>query len=126
MTPLRGQVYRCDIGYGPKPWLVVSNNPRNRRTADVVAIRLTTTARRLPTWVALSANDPFTGYASADNIETLGKDELGDYLGALSDATMRLVNDALALALALPSPRTEQPNVSSASHRVQMPTQRDR
>ena len=27
--------------------------------------------------------DPLTGYANADNIETLGKDELGDYLGAL-------------------------------------------
>lgn len=103
MTPLRGQVYRCDVGHGPKPWLIVSNNPRNRHTADVLAIRLTTTARRLPTWVALSANDPLVGYANADNIETLGKDELGDYLGALSVRTMRLVNQALALALALPA-----------------------
>ena len=107
MTPLRGQVYRCDIGYGPKPWLIVSNNPRNRRTADVLAIRVTTTPRRLPTWVPLSANDPLTGYANADNIETLGKDELGDYVGALSIPTMRLVNDALALALALPATPTE-------------------
>lgn len=104
MTPLRGQVYWCDIGYGSKPWLVVSNNPRNRHTADVVAIRLTTTARRLPTWVPLSPNDPLTGYANADNIETLSKDELGDYIGALSVPTMRLVNNALALALALPHP----------------------
>ncbi len=104
MTPLRGQVYRCDIGHGPKPWLVVSNNPRNRHTADVLAIRLTTTARRLPTWVQLTSSDPLTGYANADNIETLGKDELGEYLGALSVPTMRLINQALALALALPEP----------------------
>jgi mRNA interferase MazF len=104
MTPTRGQVYRCDLGYGPKPWLIVSNNPRNRHTADVLAIRLTTTARRLPTWVALSASDPLAGYANADNIETLGKDELGDYLGALSLATMTRVNSALAMALALPTP----------------------
>jgi mRNA interferase MazF len=104
VTPTRGQVYRCDLGYGPKPWLVVSNNARNRHTADVLAIRLTTTVRKLPTWVPLSATDPLTGYANADNIETLGKDELGEYLGALSLVTMNRVNSALALALGLPTP----------------------
>ena len=102
MTPVRGQVYRCDVGYGPKPWLIVSNNARNRHTADVLAIRLTTTQRRLPTWVQLSSSDPLAGYVNADNIETLGKDELGDYLGALSVPTMMRVNAALAIALALP------------------------
>jgi mRNA interferase MazF len=39
--------------------------------------------------------------ANADNIETLGKDELGDHLGALTPETMRRVNRALAIALAL-------------------------
>jgi mRNA interferase MazF len=104
MTPVRGQVYRCDLGYGPGLWLIVSNNSRNRHTADVLAIRLTTTARQLPTWVPLSASDPLGGYANADNIETLGKDELGNYLGALSVTTMTRVNTALAMALALPAP----------------------
>jgi len=33
--------------------------------------------------------DPLTGYANADCIERLGKDELGEYLGALSPASMR-------------------------------------
>lgn len=103
MTPARGQVYRCDLGYGPKPWLIVSNNARHRHTADVLAIRLTTTARQLPTWVGLSPADPLTGYANADNIETLGKDELADHLGALTPATMARVNRALAIALALPT-----------------------
>ncbi len=101
VTPARGQVYRCDLGYGAKPWLVVSNNARNRVLSDVIAIRLTTTVRELPTWVKLSTADPLTGYANADCIEQLGKDELGDYLGALSPATMRTVNQALAIALAL-------------------------
>jgi mRNA interferase MazF len=101
MRPSRGQVYRCDVGYGPKPWLVVSNNARNRHTADVLAIRLTTTARQLPTWVPLSAADPLTGFANADNIETLGKDELGEHLGALTPATMMRVNRALAIALGI-------------------------
>lgn len=94
-------MYRCDLGYGLKPWLVVSNDPRNRLLSDVVAIRLTTTARELPTWVKLSPVDPLMGYANADCIEQLGKDELGEYLGALSPGSMRKINQALATALAL-------------------------
>ena len=101
VTPQRGQVYGCDLGYGLKPWLVVSNNSRNRLLSDVVAIRLTTTARELPTWVKLTPGDPLTGYANADCIEQLGKDELGEYLGALSPTTMRAINQALAVALAI-------------------------
>lgn len=100
-TPQRGQIYRCDLGYGLKPWLVVSNNSRNRLLSDVIAIRLTTTARQLPTWVKLASADALTGYANADCIEQLGKDELGEYLGALSPGSMRKINQALAIALAL-------------------------
>jgi hypothetical protein len=36
---------------------------------DIIAIRLTTTARDLPTWVKLSSVDPLAGYANADCIE---------------------------------------------------------
>ena len=104
MTPERGQVYRCDIGYGAKPWLIVSNNARNRHTADVLAIRLTTTVRQLPTWVPLSPADPLSGYANTDNIETLGKNELGDHVGDITPATLAQVNRALAIALGLPTP----------------------
>jgi mRNA interferase MazF len=102
-APLRGQVYRADIGYGPKPWLIVSNNPRNRATADVLAVRLTTAVRELPTWVRLGPTDPLQGHVNADNIETLGKAELGEYLGSLSPESMMNVNRALAVALGLPT-----------------------
>ena len=67
----------------------------------MIAIRVTTTSRDLPTWVELSPADPLAGYANADCIEQLDKDELGEYLGALSPASMRRVNQALAIALAL-------------------------
>jgi mRNA interferase MazF len=101
VSPTRGQVYRCDLGYRPEPWLVISNNARNRHTADVLAARITTTALRLPTWVSLTGDDPLAGYVNTDNIETLGKKELGDYLGALTPATMVRVNRALAVAVGL-------------------------
>lgn len=100
-APLRGQVYRADVGFGVKPWLVVSNNQRNRRLSDVLAVRLTTTAKELPTWVSLGQADPFGGYANTDNIETLGRDELGDYLGAITPATLSRVDRALCIALGI-------------------------
>ena len=46
---------------------------------------------------------PHKAEIQADNSETLGKDELGDHLGALTPETMRRVNRALAIALALPN-----------------------
>lgn len=101
-APVRGQIYRADLGYGAKPWLIVSNNARNRVTADVLAVRLTTTERELPTWVPLGPSDPLGGYVNTDNIETLGKNELGDYLGTLAPASILAVNRALAVALGLP------------------------
>lgn len=51
--------------------------------------------------IKLSPADPLTGYANADCIEKLGQDELGDYPGSLSPPSMRGVNQALAIALAL-------------------------
>jgi mRNA interferase MazF len=101
VTAQRGQVYSCDLGQGLKPWLVVSNNGRNQRLDTLIAIRITTTARDLPTWVELSPADPLTGYAIADDIEQLYQDELGQFQGGLTRATMARVNHALGLALAL-------------------------
>lgn len=100
-APLRGQVYRADVGFGAKQWLVVSNNQRNRHLSDVLAIRLTTTVKELPTWVPLDQADPLGGYANTDNIETLGRDELGEYLGALTPATLSNVDRALCVALGI-------------------------
>jgi mRNA interferase MazF len=56
---------------------------------------------RLPARVKLSQADPLTGYPNADCIEQLGREELGEHLGALSPASMRSINDALKIALAL-------------------------
>ena len=41
-APLRGQVYRADLNFGAKPWLVVSNNDRNRApsSGDFFSIKL--------------------------------------------------------------------------------------
>lgn len=100
--PLRGQVFRVDLGHGPKPWLVVSNNARNRNLETVLAARITTTTSkhaRLPTVVPLSAVDPLVGYVMVDDLVQLYRDELTTALGALSAATMSAVSAALRIAL---------------------------
>lgn len=103
-APLRGQVYRADLGFGARPWLVVSNNHRNHALSDLLAVRITTTERHanLPTWVRLGTGDPLAGYVNTDDLQQLHRDELHDLLGALTPATLRAVNDALRIVLALP------------------------
>ncbi|KAA2266108.1 type II toxin-antitoxin system PemK/MazF family toxin [Solihabitans fulvus] len=102
--PIRGQVYRVDLGHGPKPWVIVSNNVRNRQLDDVLAARITTTDKPvLPTVVRLSSADqPLVGSILADDIVQLYRDELATPVGALSPQTLMKLNSALAIALALP------------------------
>ncbi|MGH3504631.1 MAG: type II toxin-antitoxin system PemK/MazF family toxin [Nocardioidaceae bacterium] len=99
--PLRGVVYRMDLGYGAKPWLVVSNNQRNRALDTVLAARITTTRKPMPTRVDLTHDDPVAGQVLCDDLEQTYADELGERLGALSKATMNRVGDGLRVALDL-------------------------
>lgn len=101
VTPLRGQAFHVDLGHGAKPWLVVSNNSRNRNLETVIAARITTTSKhaKLPTVVALSPTDPLVGYIVVDDLVQLYRDELAVAMGALSSTTIRAVSDALRIAL---------------------------
>jgi mRNA interferase MazF len=101
LTPLRGQVFRVELGHGAKPWLVVSNNARNRNLETVLAARIPTTSEHatVPTVVALSSADPLVGYVVVDDLVQLYRDELTVAVGALSATTMRAVSDALRIAL---------------------------
>ncbi len=101
VAPLRGQVFRVDLGHGPKPWLIVSNNARNRNLETVVAVRVTTTSKHanVPTVVALSSVDPLVGCVVVDDLVQFYRDELTLVLGALSAPTMRAVSAAIRIAL---------------------------
>ncbi len=101
VTPLRGQVFRVDLGHGAKPWLIVSNNARNRNLQTVVAVRITTTNKHanVPTVVPLSSADPLVGYVVVDDLIQLYRDELAVALGALSAPTMRAISVAIRIAL---------------------------
>lgn len=88
-VPPRGQVFQVDLGYGRKPWLIVSNNARNRHLESVFAARITTTRKiaALPAVVPLDAADPLRGFVLCDDIVQLYRDELAT-TGAISPHTM--------------------------------------
>ncbi|MCT2582674.1 type II toxin-antitoxin system PemK/MazF family toxin [Actinophytocola gossypii] len=104
VTPVRGQIYWADLGFGPKPWLIVSNNLRNRKLRDVLAVRITTTDKHadLPTWVRLEPGDPLVGHVNTDDLQQLGREELGELAGCLRPATLLRINEALRIVLGLP------------------------
>lgn len=102
--PARGQVYWAEVtGVGRKPWLVVSNNHRNRHLTSVLAVRITTTDRHqgIPTVVPLGGDDPLVGFVMCDDLGPLFRDEIVAPAGALSRGTMAAVDQALRVALAL-------------------------
>jgi mRNA interferase MazF len=87
---VRGQVFSVELGHGPKPWFVVSNDQRNRNLETVIAARITTTRKKaqLPTIVELSSDDPLVGYVLCDDLVQHYRDELKRLNGALSVQTM--------------------------------------
>ena len=102
-NPTRGRVYIADIGYGEKPFLVVSNNGRNRALSDCVAVRITTSHKPpLATIIELTPADlPLVGRVLCDDITPLYHDEIKRTVGALSLPTMMRVADGLRAAHAL-------------------------
>lgn len=101
IIPLRGRIYRADLGFGPKPWLVVSNNARNTRMDDSIAVRIVVTHRDLPAWVRLSAGDPMPGSVNCDDLTLIRHYEIDSEAGELSPETMMQVGKAIRHALAL-------------------------
>lgn len=100
MNLVRGRVYRADIGHGLKPFLVVSNNKRNRNFQNALAVRLTTTVKpEMPSIVVLTYPDPFVGRVLCDDIVEIYADEVKEDLGALSRGSMEQVSRGLAHAL---------------------------
>ena len=85
MTALvRGQVVRADIGLDePKLLLVVSNHTRNRNFQQVIAVRLTTTAKdSRPSIVELGPQEGFHGRVMCDDLMPVWEDEVLATLGA--------------------------------------------
>ena len=100
----RGQVYWATIDDLRKPWLVVSNNARNRALASCLAVRVTTSRKpEIDSIVELAPADvPVVGRVLCDDIAVLYPDEdRFEYLTSLSPSSMLRVDVGLRAALAL-------------------------
>lgn len=101
---LRGRVVWAviDDAVGRKPYVVVSNNARNRAMDSFLAARITTTSKPdLPTVVALSPDEPLRGRVLCDEVMMMWADEVVAEAGALSPRTMADVETGLKVALGL-------------------------
>lgn len=102
--PLRGRVFMADLGedYGEKPYVVVSNNARNRQLPSFLAVRITTSRKPpLPSIIELTADDLLAGRVLCDDIVVLYREDLRRDLGSLGLPTMTRVGQGLRHALAL-------------------------
>ncbi|MCA1188226.1 MULTISPECIES: type II toxin-antitoxin system PemK/MazF family toxin [unclassified Saccharopolyspora] len=103
-TIVRGRIYGATIGdRGEKFYLAVSNNSRNARLGDFLAVRLTTTRKpNYPSIVVLDDKDSdWVGSVLCDDIEPIFHEEISRDAGALHPKDMQRVDQALRVALSL-------------------------
>lgn len=112
VTPLRGQVFFLDLGYGygVHPYVIVSENRRNRSAkGDYLAVELTTTPltphrEHLRELVELRNSRPIIGTAKCGDIHTLEDRDLELHRGQpgqIATADMSAVDAGLRHALGL-------------------------
>lgn len=87
-----------------RPAIIVSNDVGNKHSSMVEVVYLTSQEKRpMPTHVSLICRIP--SVALCENIQTISKDRLGEFIRCLSDEEMRRIDQALfcSLGLALPA-----------------------
>ena len=101
---VRGRVYAARLSSikSEKYFVVVSNNQRNSKLPQVLAVRLTTLPTPgIPSIVELGKGEAFLGRAVCDDIVELYEDEILRDLGALSPGAMTALSAGLKAALSI-------------------------
>ena len=112
MIPQNGNVYLADLPYetnlqsGLRPVVVVQNNKGNKYGPSVHVVPLTgrtQKASHMPTHVVLFPNQKNglkrDSVALAENLRPIPKDKIIFHIGALTDAEMGQIGDAVKLHL---------------------------
>lgn len=102
----RGRIYLAPLGGVADAentfWLCVSNNSRNPRLDEFIAVRMTSTRRpQLATWVSLGPEDKPWVSVACDDLGPIWKDQVIKDAGALTAPAMRKVERALLLVLGI-------------------------
>jgi mRNA interferase MazF len=103
-APARGEVWWCELSdIGRRPVVVLSRDPAIPRLRRALVAPCTTTVRGLPSEVVLDPDAdpvPRPSAVNLDSVESVSIAVLVERLGRLSDARMRQVCTALAVAVA--------------------------
>ncbi len=101
--PARGEVHWCELpALGRRPVVVLSRDAAIPRLRRALIAPCTTTVRGLASEVVLEAGEdpvPRRCVVSLDSVESVSLAVLVDRLGRLSDARMRQICAALAVAV---------------------------
>lgn len=108
----RGQVYYADlrpvIGCeqgGIRPCVIIQNDAGNQYSSTVIVAMMTTqTKKELPTHISVSPKDYCLDSNTTillEQLRTIDKSRLKSFVGRLSEGTMRRVDEALHISLAL-------------------------
>lgn len=115
----RGQVYYADLNPvtgseqgGIRPCLIIQNDACNYHSPTVIVATMTTQKKNdLPTHVRASKEDYCLNTNTTillEQLRTIDKSRLRDFVGRLSDNTMQKVDEALHISLALNKERKEK------------------
>ncbi len=101
--PARGELWWCELPeIGRRPVVVLSRDAAIPRLRRVLAAPCTTTIRGLPSEVVLEPGEdpvPRRSAVNLDSVESISTAVLVARLGRLSDARIRAICDALAVAV---------------------------
>ena len=102
----RGEVWWVDFPapIGRRPAVLVSRNQAYRVRSAATVVPLTRTVRNIPTEVSLGPADgvPKPSAANADEVTTVSKARLREYLATLSTAKLEALERAIKFSLDLP------------------------
>lgn len=111
------ECYRGDIFYvansgwcvgseqrGGRPAIIVSNDMANKHSPNVSIVYLTSQEKKpLPTHVEVICKVPST--ALCENIQTVAKERLGDFIRSCTSSEMKKIDNALLISLGMEAPK---------------------
>lgn len=108
----RGDIFYADLSPvigseqgGIRPVLIVQNNVGNYHSPTVIVAVLTSKSKKkLPTHIPITSDEGNLTMDSTvllEQLRTIDKDRLKDYIGSISDKKMNEVNQAMLVSLGL-------------------------
>ena len=108
----RGQIYYADLSGnigseqgGLRPVLIVQNDIGNKFAPTTIIAIITSrkTKAKLPTHIWLSVTDGFktNSMVELEQLRTIDKSRLKEYIGEVQKSELRLINEALKISVGL-------------------------